>query len=920
MTINNPIKARYLFLTILFGMCSVYSFSQFTELAKKIDHNDSLNSNIPREKLFIHYDRPFYKVKDTLWIKGYVLAATDNAVTDSTGIAYIEVINTANEIVKRTAAPCYWGRFQSNIILTDEDFPQGTYVLRAYTNWMRNFGDSLFFESRFTVTDPASAAWNAHIQNIQLSGNRISLAAVLTTGNLNAIANKKINIKIRAKNRALLRIPAITDNEGNLYIDTLLKNAVPNKKLLIEIADKNNLMLQIPVKASDQSSIDLQFLPEGGPFIVNKKQQLGFKAVNVYGRGTTVKGVIKDDHGLEITSFATLHKGMGVVAFAPQPDRHYTAYPENGQPVRIPDASTSGTLLHVNNDEAADSISVIIDGTPDLRGKTFFFTATARGISLARGPVVLSAKARSINIAKTVFPSGITSLTLYDSLMRPMNERAIFIWHKKDPLQIQLVPDKKAYGQKDSVSLLLTVKDATQQPVSGSFSLAVIDTSQVKINDLKDNLLSYMLLTSDLKGTIEDPYYYFQDPVPGAADVLMLTQGWVQYQWSASGMQYEREREFKISGKATNIFNKPFSNTHVNLFGKIGQSDALFMDTLTNKEGVFTFTGFPYFTNDSVSMVISARNKKGKAFNIGVELKEPHYPDYTGSQTLFEQQNILLDTATAAFINKQAAIINLIKKNGEYLDEVVVKANLKISGSKNLNKDGGADQVIYEKTLQKTPKATLLDVLLKEVKGFHMGSPPKSNILMYMVNTNMARFIIDGVDLKFFFYPSGGQSNEYLLFLDSYLKYFSAEDIKGIEIMNYPKHNSSYRSHFLSIEEQMNTGPVTVDYSFIEITTQTGAGPFLRKTPGMYLYKPVVPVISRQFYSPRYTSPDEKTVLPDMRATVYWNPEVITDRNGKAVLSFYTTENKSNYMVIVQGTNLAGGLGVLYQPLIVNGQ
>lgn len=118
----------------------------------------------------------------------------------------------------------------------------------------------------------------------------------------------------------------------------------------------------------------------------------------------------------------------------------------------------------------------------------------------------------------------------------------------------------------------------------------------------------------------------------------------------------------------------------------------------------------------------------------------------------------------------------------------------------------------------------------------------------------------------------------------------------------------------------MNTGPVTVDYSFIEITTQTGAGPFLRKTPGMYLYKPVVPVISRQFYSPRYTSPDEKTVLPDMRATVYWNPEVITDRNGKAVLSFYTTENKSNYMVIVQGTNLAGGLGVLYQPLIVNGQ
>ncbi|ANH82327.1 hypothetical protein A8C56_16380 [Niabella ginsenosidivorans] len=108
------------------------------------------------------------------------------------------------------------------------------------------------------------------------------------------------------------------------------------------------------------------------------------------------------------------------------------------------------------------------------------------------------------------------------------------------------------------------------------------------------------------------------------------------------------------------------------------------------------------------------------------------------------------------------------------------------------------------------------------------------------------------------------------------------------------------------------------NYSFIGITTNTGAGPFLRKTPGMHLYRPVVPVIAKQFYSPRYTTPDEKTTLPDKRTTVYWNPEVITDQNGKAVVSFYTSESSSSsYMIIVQGTNLTGGLGVLYQPLVV---
>lgn len=160
--------------------------------------------------------------------------------------------------------------------------------------------------------------------------------------------------------------------------------------------------------------------------------------------------------------------------------------------------------------------------------------------------------------------------------------------------------------------------------------------------------------------------------------------------------------------------------------------------------------------------------------------------------------------------------------------------------------------------------------------------------------------------------------NDYILFLDTYLKYFSAEDIKGIEIMNNPRFNSSYRSHFLSIQEQMNSGPVQTDYSFIEITTQSGSGPFIRKTPGMYLYRPVVPVLAKQFYSPRYASPDVKTAFPDLRTTVYWNPEVIVSRNGATPISFHTSESNSNYMILVQGINLVGGMGVLYQPLIIN--
>ncbi len=111
---------------------------------------------------------------------------------------------------------------------------------------------------------------------------------------------------------------------------------------------------------------------------------------------------------------------------------------------------------------------------------------------------------------------------------------------------------------------------------------------------------------------------------------------------------------------------------------------------------------------------------------------------------------------------------------------------------------------------------------------------------------------------------------------------------------------------------------IAVDaYAFIEITTRTGNGPFLNKIPGEYMYKPMVPVISKSFYSPAYASPQEETTFPDMRSTIYWNPEVMTDDSGEAKISFYTSESSSSYLVILQGMDFRGGLGVLYQYLNV---
>jgi len=900
-------------LVFLFLFSCITAYGQGSLFEQKLQRSDSINLRQPREKLFVHYDRPYYTLNDTLWLKGYVLSATDNIPTDSSGLAYVEIINAENELVKRISLPCYLGCFYGNITLYKEDYKQGEYLLRAYTRFMRNFGDSLFFESRFKIADPAAEEWKVSIRQLSFAGNRLVIAAALKGQETATLGNRRVSVRLRSKNKNLFRATMLTGPLGDIYIDTVLKEA-SHKNLLLEIAEKETVKLQLPVTAGAGQAADLQFLPEGGTFIAGKEQRLGFKAINAAGKGVDVKGVIRDSKGNTIVSFASVHKGMGIVWLTPTASEQYTGVLDNGQAFSIPAVQSSGTSLRIDTDHA-DSVHVTINGTPDLYGRICYFAATVKGITLAKGRFKIDKKPNEFNLSKTVFPSGIARFTIYREDLVPVNERAVFIW-QQDTVPLTITTHKPVYQKKDSVSLQIRVQQTETVNKIGSYSLAVLDTSQVKLLPDGENLLTYMLLSSDLKGVVEEPYYYFKKPEPFATDALLLTQGWVSYNWPTGPPPYPYEKEFMITGRVSNMFNKGLGNIPVTIFGKAGKSGILILDTTTNEKGTFTFRNFPLFSTDSINMVIKAVNKRGKAFNVGVELDEKEYASIPAQQMPFLDA-LVMDTAVKNYVAGQARINEEVKKGGIYLNEVIVSAKAKIPGSKNLNEDGGADQVVTEKMLAKNPKETLLDALQRTVKGFHKGWVPKNPNQLYLVNGNIARFVIDGTDINFFYNPSVGGTTDYIDFLDSYLKYFAAEDVKAIEVMNYPRNNSAYRSRFLSIGELMSSGPATRDFSFLEITTYTGSGPFLRKTPGMYLYRPVFPFVGKTFYSPKYLSPAESTIVPDMRTTVYWNPDVITNEKGEATISFYTSESKGSYMIILQGIDFNGRLGVVQQPLMI---
>ena len=93
---------------------------------------------------------------------------------------------------------------------------------------------------------------------------------------------------------------------------------------------------------------------------------------------------------------------------------------------------------------------------------------------------------------------------------QPLNERLVFVDHHDD-LQIDVEPDQAVYAPKDSIALRFRVKDRAGEPVAGNFSMAVTDDKLVKADSVDDNILTHLLLTSDLKGYVERPGYYFEN-------------------------------------------------------------------------------------------------------------------------------------------------------------------------------------------------------------------------------------------------------------------------------------------------------------------------------------------------------------------------------------------------------------------------
>ena len=891
---------RLLILFPLIILAITFGFIQEDEPLKKILFQiEKYGAEFPQEKVHLHMDKPYYAIGDNIWFKAYVVNAEMNELSALSKFLYVDLINDKDSIKQSLKLPLTVGLAWGDFTLTDS-LKEGNYRIRAYTTWMRNFGEEYFFDKTFTVGNSIA---NTVLTNVNYTFNktgnseRVVADVQYTDMEGNPLANKEVSYNINLDFRDIAKGKGITDARGNVQI--AFTNNQPfilkSGKILtsIRLDEKTTVSKNFPVKSTSNQA-DVKFFPEGGELVTGIRSRVGFKAVGSDGLGMKISGYITDKGNNKLAEFESEHAGMGYFRLNPIPNETYIAHIkfEDGseRTFPLPRVLPQGYVLSVNNNDAENLIVTIVTSEKIQPEAKFTLIAQTNGQVNFVAKNMLQGQAFTAKIPKNRFPTGILQLTVFSPTNDPVAERLVFINHS-DLLKIDMSTSKTVFDKREKVKLTLDVKDANAKPTVGSFSVSVIDESKVPFDESKETtIISNLLLSSDLKGYIEDPNYYFTDINEDRIrqlDILLLTQGWRRFEWknilsnSFPNLAFEPETTMEISGRVKALNGKPVVGGKVTLFSSVG--DVFLMDTLTDVNGEFKFENLNF--SDSTKFIVQARNEKDRK-NVDIELNR------IPAQLVTKNKN-----EPMLEVNVNRSILPYLQNSKNQFDELrrygiigksimlaevkVVEKKPVLKNSSNLNGAGNADAIIKSEDLLNCPFLT--QCIQGRVAGIIV-----SNGIVYSARSMNSSFqgpvpmqiVIDGMMVE-----------------PEFISSINPLDVESIEVLKSGANTAIYGMRGGGGVLVINTkrGETNKDYR--------------NYAPGIISYNPKGLYKGREFYSPDYADPKINTKMADLRTTVYWNPNIVSDSTGKASVEFFNGDGIGKYKAIVEGVDINGKIG-----------
>ncbi len=820
------------------------------------------NSIFPQEKVYLQFDNTSYYTGETIWFKAFVVNAS-NLERAQSKVLYVELLSPDGVLLKRQKLKVVAGQADGSFPLVDGSTAQAR-DLRGVLGY-----PSGFYEVR---------AYTNFMQNF-------------------------------SDETLFSRVLAVYDKpkeEGHYYDESPV------------ITIRQTEMKQKRPETPRQRKINASFHPEGGHIIIGQPCRVAFKVTDENGLGTDAQGVLE---GSQIT-FSTQHDGMGIFEFTPTKRNNSVEFTVEGssRSFSLPDAETDGCAMRAMVTD--ENLQITVNPSQSFMSTQLGLTLTCRGELMDFTTVEMDQESVSHVFDLSSQPEGVFRLTLFTTTGDILATRSFY--HRSQTQvtpSLQVQTDKSQYAPFEKVSLTFNLTDAKGVPFRDRFCLAVRD-SRGQGNVFRDDLRTSLLLSSDLKGFIENPSYYF-DPQnqdrDSMLDLLCMVQGWERYDWKTmAGIdsfqeKHRLEKSLTLNGWVMSPSGKePLEGVSVN--AALIPQDKKLLETYTyqtDESGYFGFDiGVDFY--DRGKFTISADPKRDRWIGTSARILfersiSPQIRAFQPGEMVFNSlsaQKKTTGTASSSSAKKDDGLPTVINiETGYILPDVEINEHRKY-----------VDYYTFK------AYDVLKDVELDLDKGDYttdvLGYLQDKGYLVYMTMGEDGSDSIESINgFEPFFYVHNASKLKYNGVFESPHR-IDTKDIKSILIYDHPLFKREawmlaplYMEHMTHTLTNLEGSPEEYDRVFmVDILVKEDFDLSTRKD----LYKINKRITSVEgysnpysFYSPEY--PDGP--IPgdvDYRRTLYWEPNVLTDSIGKATVEFYNNSITKKFHIEASGITISG--------------
>ena len=661
--------------------------------------------------------------------------------------------------------------------------------------------------------------------------------------------------------------------EGHVYVDKDLKEgdyrihaytrfSFLNDTLRPVYPKKIRVVKSIAYKGTntpqekDQPVARFSFFPEGGYLIDGIPTKVAFKALDEKGMPAKVKGVLLEN-GKDIAKLESVHDGMGFVFMLPRKGASYKAVLSDGREFPFAEVVSSGLSVHLRK-QTDEYLEFLLSQPKGAAAQAIKLEGKMRGGLCCTATGTLSERLK-IRIPLKEFPmQGIAEFTLYNADGQPMAERLVYI-HPERKLHIELNTDSARYFTRGKGKLNVKVTDEAGNPVQAHLGLSIFDRAyQNELNP--ENMLSYCYLSTEIKGNIHNPAYYFDSnnkDRQAALDLLLLTQGWRRYVWEKADSATLADCFLSDEIKGKQIIGKKKQKELANggqliqVSGPSTKSQFIIVDSL----GRFTV---------STDQMIALRG--GYVYLKPMLDKDEYKPSIVAEESFYKADSLRKSCQSFfACMNSSLVVSDLA------LDYPVISQDSSILLSE-ITVTGKKGRIFRDKMMGRLDSLAQISIgvswvcgcksdcgtFLNDYKGYSHhpigcpGAPPKKRVPP-VIGETYALIKYEPVGKK------GGWNDGWIITAMDHVTY-QGEEFTEEELL------------------RMNN---------------------LWRVKGYYG--------TREFYQPDEL--DVQSPLPDARNVLLWKPDIITDEKGEAEVEFFCSDINTNFMGVIEGTDGLGNLG-----------